>query len=416
MKKSGMRNAAFCLTGMLALCVATGAQRGDIREQREVARGVRYTHLERMTPAGEPWSIHVVEVSRGDKKIAVRSVQAAGDENGMKRELPTAMAYRAQNSGLNVVAVVNGDYDLPAPHLGVSDGLSITDGFVTTTGKPTWPAMAVTSSGEPLIGVPQVEMILESHGRRWPIASLNKPLGTTWGTGLHLYTREFRQSLTSTQSFASVRIGSLTHLPPLKADGTLRGRVEAVFTGTNEVVIGANRLVLAEPLSTNGPSSVLGLFRDGDKVKLRIRVRMNGKKEIRDVVGGFPILVEGGRKHIVGEPKASFAQRNPRTAVCYNARKFIFVVVDGRQPKLSVGMTLDELADLMVELGCASAMNTDGGGSSVMAVAMDAKMYQAAIAKDHILGAGLMPLAIVNSPSDGQERGRGNAWIVVQKK
>ncbi len=427
MKKTGMPIAAFCFIGTLALCVATGAQQSDVREQREVSRGVSYTHLKRATPSGEPWSIHVVEVSRTEKKVELRSVQAAGDNNGMQREQPTVMAQRAAASGFNVVAVVNGDYDIAAPYLGVSDGLSVTSGAVSTTGKPTWPAMAMTVSGEPLIGVPQVKITLESRGRSWTIAALNKPLGTTWGTGPYLYTREFRETLTSVKPFLGVRISKLSHKLPLKAEGMIRGTVQFVIERMNEIVNATDSLVLAETLPENGTAPALGALRAGDKVKLRIRVQVNGKKKIRDVVGGFPILVEDGKKHIVGEPKASLAQRHPRTAVCYNQRKVIFVVVDGRQPQLSVGMTLDELADLMVELGCITAMNTDGGGSSVMAVALPAGTLKpgtitdtAAIgrgaAKLNVKGTTGAALAIVNSPSDGQERGRGNAWIVIQKK
>jgi len=39
-------------------------------------------------------------------------------------------------------------------------------------------------------------------------------------------------------------------------------------------------------------------------------------------------------------------------------------VVDGRQPEWSIGMTLPELADLMISLGAEAAINLDGGGSS----------------------------------------------------
>jgi exopolysaccharide biosynthesis protein len=169
------------------------------------------------------------------------------------------------------------------------------------------------------------------------------------------------------------------------------------------VPIPAEKLVLVEALAANNGTASLTTMelRPGQKVKLRIRVRMNGRKKIRDVVGGFPVLVEGGAKHIVGEPKPLLAQRHPRTALCTNEQKIIFVVVDGRQPQLSVGMTLDELADLMVGVGCTTAMNTDGGGSSVMAVREESATSRT--------------LQIVNSPSDGQERGRGNAWIVVKR-
>ena len=45
-----------------------------------------------------------------------------------------------------------------------------------------------------------------------------------------------------------------------------------------------------------------------------------------------------------------------------------FVTVDGRRPDESVGMSLPELTDLMLELGCVSAINMDGGGSTTMVV------------------------------------------------
>lgn len=43
-----------------------------------------------------------------------------------------------------------------------------------------------------------------------------------------------------------------------------------------------------------------------------------------------------------------------------------FVVVDGRSRGYSRGMTLNEFADLFVELGASEAYNLDGGGSSTM--------------------------------------------------
>lgn len=421
--KKAKRSAVACFAGVLALCVATSAQQGEEREERVIAPGVTYAHLARKTPAGEPWSIHVVEVSRAGKKLELRTARGAGADGEMQRERPTEMAQRAAAGGLNVVAVVNGDYDLAAPYLGISDGLSVTAGAITTTGKPAWPAMGVTSSGEPVIGVPRVEMVLESRGRSWRIAALNKPLGTTWGAGLHLYTREFRGTLQSEKAFRAVVIGKISRRLPLRVDTTVSGVVEEIFEGATQVPIPAGKLVLVGAQDADeargGPKGrpySASELRAGEKVKLRIRVEMNGQKKIRDAVGGFPILVEGGRKHIVGEVKASLAQRHPRTAVCFNERKVIFAVVDGRQPQLSVGMTLEELAELMVELGCATAMNTDGGGSSVMAVKKEVGGSKLEVGKNTTQAAGKQELQIVNSPSDGQERGRGNAWVVVRRE
>ena len=44
----------------------------------------------------------------------------------------------------------------------------------------------------------------------------------------------------------------------------------------------------------------------------------------------------------------------------------LLVVVDGRQPNYSGGVTLPELADLVVEFGGWAALNLDGGGSSTL--------------------------------------------------
>ncbi len=44
------------------------------------------------------------------------------------------------------------------------------------------------------------------------------------------------------------------------------------------------------------------------------------------------------------------------------------MAVDGRQPGVSVGMTLPGLAELLLEFGAVEAINLDGGGSTTMVV------------------------------------------------
>lgn len=80
--------------------------------------------------------------------------------------------------------------------------------------------------------------------------------------------------------------------------------------------------------------------------------------ETRIVMGGSP--VDG-----LTDPET-----HPRTAIGYSKNgKFLFlVVVDGRQPFYSEGVTLAELADLMIAIGAHNAMNLDGGGSSTMVI------------------------------------------------
>jgi hypothetical protein len=383
-----------------------------------LAPGVEYRYLTAKSPAGEPWSIHVLEVSRAEKSIEIRAVAGTAADGSMERELPTAMAAELGATGAKIVAVVNGDYDLPAPYLGVSDGLSVTSGRLWTTGQRERPTMALLRSGEPTIGVAGVTLEMTAGKRRWEISALNKPFGAAWGTGPRLYTRDFRPAVRSDASFAAIVIGGVSRGLPLGVDVKLCGVVREQSASANEVAIPPDGFVLAQRLPpAGGPeaSSPFAGLKPGDKVQIRIRVTMAGKKNIREAIGGFPILVENGRRSIVGTPGANLRLRHPRTATCTNERKIIFVVVDGRQPQLSVGMTLEELADLMVSLGCTTAMNTDGGGSSVMAVAQPQPNGAATLRRHDVGPPRRTPLQIVNPPSDGRERGRGNAWVIVRR-
>lgn len=60
--------------------------------------------------------------------------------------------------------------------------------------------------------------------------------------------------------------------------------------------------------------------------------------------------------------------RQPRTiAGIDRAGRLLLVIVDGRQPGVSEGLTLTEEADLLKSLGAVNALNLDGGGSTAIA-------------------------------------------------
>lgn len=67
-------------------------------------------------------------------------------------------------------------------------------------------------------------------------------------------------------------------------------------------------------------------------------------------------------------------QLHPRTALGLDASGawLWMVVVDGRTPGFSEGVSLPELAMLLKKLGCAHALNLDGGGSTVLMLADEA--------------------------------------------
>src|SRR5690606_27121045 len=88
-------------------------------------------------------------------------------------------------------------------------------------------------------------------------------------------------------------------------------------------------------------------------------------------VGGRPIVVKDGAITLAARDSNSFSlTRHPRTAVgiADQGRRVLLVVVDGRQPEWSAGMSLLELARLMQQLGAVDAINLDGGGSSAFVV------------------------------------------------
>ncbi len=382
-------------------------------ERRTIADGVYYSHLKQTSSSGEPWSIHVLRVSRRARNTRIRAAQSMPGASGMQRQLPTQIAAQSDAAGESVLGVVNGDYDLPAPYLGVSDGLSISSGRISTTGKPAWPAFAILTSGTPVIDVPSVAIELRAGKRRRLAAALNKPFGAAFGPGSRLFTREFRPSVGSDGPLRVAMITNLSAALPLRAGRPVRGVVTQIVESSGELKIPEAGLAYAEPAAME--NAVVPLLRVGDKLTIRVTIRMHGRGNVREIIGGFPVLVRKGRAGIEGTPSDYLRRRHPRTAVCYNREYVMFTVVDGRQPQLSVGMTLEELAALQVSLGCTAAMNTDGGGSSVMAVTLPPQDGATS-------GTGVTPreapeaarLRIVNSPSDGRERGRGNAWVVVK--
>lgn len=63
----------------------------------------------------------------------------------------------------------------------------------------------------------------------------------------------------------------------------------------------------------------------------------------------------------------SIQGNQPRTAVgAIGENHLLFMVVDGRSEGYSRGVTMTELAQMMLDAGCLTAYNIDGGGSSAM--------------------------------------------------
>jgi len=92
-------------------------------------------------------------------------------------------------------------------------------------------------------------------------------------------------------------------------------------------------------------------------------------------IGGAPTLVKNGQRTVTYNEEIMWGSGvgltggDPRTAVGYTADKHVIIfVADGRQETLSAGVSLVELADILISRGCVEGMNLDGGGSTQMTI------------------------------------------------
>lgn len=110
---------------------------------------------------------------------------------------------------------------------------------------------------------------------------------------------------------------------------------------------------------------------------------------MKEVLSGHPTVVWDGAALDNSNDTGLCTARHPRTAVglTRDRRTLYLAVIDGRAAPTRLGMTCNEVGELMRDLGAWRAMNLDGGGSSAMWLA----------------GRG-----VVNRPSDGSERVVGN--------
>ena len=118
-----------------------------------------------------------------------------------------------------------------------------------------------------------------------------------------------------------------------------------------------------------GPKSLISPILDSKKFNLDVKMSPDWVG-VNHVLSGGPYLVKNGEVYVdmKEEKLGAIGGRNPRTAIGYTKdNTLILLTADGREGA-SIGLTLNELAGLMQQLGCVNAMNLDGGGSTVMYV------------------------------------------------
>lgn len=324
-----------------------------------------------------PWAIHVLEI---DTRSCAPILQA--------RKPGSTLDERATTSALaqDALAGINADFFM-LPR-GTPVGAHVTGG-VPLIGPTDRPVFAATTDGW-RIGMARVTGVARVGTDSAAVVQVNRAArafsayrGTT--SGLTLFTAWIGDSVPADSAASRVVVRLL--------DGSAAGG-SGIVLSTGSAAVAAPFRSGTAVLLAHGPAGAWADRRAaGDTVHWSVRVTMHGT--ITEAVGGFPELLRDGRSVLDEQTIAeSFGQRrHPRTAIGWTPdQRLLLVVVDGRQPGYSDGMSLAELAWLFTRLGASHALNLDGGGSTAMVING----------------------APVNRPADRQgERAVGNALAVV---
>jgi hypothetical protein len=365
-------------SGFALILIAAVTPLRALAQAVPAARGFTYQHDEIHE---KPWSIHIVKVDRSNPRLELQTTLGGGDRIGVGtlsqqiRTLPASLG--------RAVAGINGDYFRNEyPYEGDPKGLQIMRGELVS-GPKDWTCCWVDAAREP-----HMTNVIAQFEVTWPggeksafvINEERKPGAVVLFTpaiGPTTQTSGGRELILE-------RDGTNCWLP-LRPSQTYSARVREVReSGDTPLTRDTMVLSLGRKAAETLPKLAAG-------TTLTISTATTPSLDGVDMaIGGGPPLVRAGTA--VGHELTRI--RHPRSAFGWNKSAFFLVEVDGRQRYLSVGMTMVELSEYMVKLGCEEAMCLDGGGSATCWVTGQ----------------------VMNSPSEGHERPMANALVVVQKK
>ncbi|MFQ3550343.1 MAG: phosphodiester glycosidase family protein, partial [Armatimonadota bacterium] len=302
------------------------------------------------------------------------------------REIVSAMVARK-----NALAGINADY---FPYTGDPLGLCIIDGEMVSEIFYGRSVAAITDTNQVFFDIPTYRTSITLSNRiSRQIDGINRGRETNQ---VLLYTGRYGTHTMS--KFKGTEIVITPKEDILKIGTDIECIVNAVYENATNTVIPAGSWVL----SSGGPAAwfLKENLKPGDTVVIRVDIgstQGNDFSKVQQAVGGGPMLVKDSTVYVDWSAQGfndSFSnRRHPRTAIGVTKdNKLILLTVDGRQ-SISRGMTLQELANYMLKIGCVNAMNLDGGGSTSMSIGG----------------------WIINSPSEGSERPVANALLVYAK-
>lgn len=303
----------------------------------DVDTGVKHIKLIKYYQ-GQPVKINVVEINSSLNPNLELTPAIASDT--LKNRATISNIAKKNNS----IVAINGTYF--KPETGVPLGTLMINKKMYTGPIYNRVAMGIFDNKYDMARI-QLDATIKSGLEILKIDNINQP--RMLSTYTIIYTPEW---------------GKIT--PPTPKYGTQiavdeNGKVTEI--ATRQLEIPQNGFVIV------GPALKLAPFIDAKKINLEIQT-MPQWNDVKHIISGGPYLVKNSEVYVdMTEQKlGAIGGRNPRTAIGYTQdNNLILVTVDGRE-ETSVGMTLMELANFMKSIGCVSAMNLDGGGSTVMYV------------------------------------------------
>lgn len=279
------------------------------------------------------------------------------------------MAAALEAEGYRVVAGINGDfYNV---NTGLPIGLVVTDGVLRSSDAGYY-AIGFRADGTAILGKPSIRVsadlgytVDDGFGTSTevvrPVAAVNK---ARTNSGIFLYTYDFNAKHTTGTTEAGVNVVCAIEEGSLTIGGTVTARVERVEESTVTALQPGEIVLSANSQADTYYSGALQSMQPGSTVTLSVTAADEGWNDVKYAVGALYCLAENG---VVASGLA--AGTNPRTAVGQKADgTLVFYTVDGRRSGHSIGASMTQVGERLLELGCQTVLCLDGGGSTNLAV------------------------------------------------
>lgn len=391
MKKTVLRlTAAVLLLAMLVMPVSAAGAKNVLETSQTLADHTELIHGTWQLGSGSTYLQENYIVYEPEK--AVKPMVVFGDTLYGRSDMKYVSSYLAKQD-LAMVAAINGaffDFDSGIPY-----GLVVTDGILRSSGNTA--SVGFFNDGSAILGEPGLAVSFETGDGDESELFYNKML--TKSNGFGLYSKDF-----DTKTKNTIPAYNIILRPTNEADAelTMQCEIETEVTGviadTASCAIPDDCFVLSLASDSSYQSAInrIKSMEIGDTVIIRTECD-KAWRNVDSACGGGEMLVEDG------EALSSFTLDSARES---RARTAIGLKKDGTMVLYTVdastnsaGLKLSELAGRLKELGCETALNLDGGGSTAVGV-----QYP-----------GYSTGATANTPEDGSLRACANYIFLVRE-